>query len=662
MYGRRHGPRWLLPLLGLLAPVCLLAQSGDMDEALVELEPIVVSAARFDELVANLPVNLDLITASDIARSGSATIVELLEKEAGVFFRSTTGNASQAEIDLRGFGENSGTRTLVLVDGVKLNRPDIGSLNWLQIPLSEIETIEVIRGTQTALYGNNATGGVIKITTRRGQGIPGANLSVMAGGYGLADVRGGATGSKGPFTFAASGEYNQLDGYRDNSRYEASSASASLGWQATPRLSLRTAFAYTDTQSLLPGGLTLAMAQANPRQSLNSPGDSWTDESIWRLDASATLALEDEDALELNLGWNRRDLSWNLAGPGGDNLIQTFTLSPRHTLERDAWKLVYGLDYIRDSLDFTAYQNNNRARPTGTGSLIRNSLGGYGYLQYEINPAWIASAGLRLEGTFLQADNLDLQPPINSFNESKNDFGTAIDLGLVWKASPHLRLWTRFDRLYRYPATDEIAAYQGYPLSQPFNFGLAPETGYNFELGLDWAREGFFAGANLYAMWIDGEIGFDFIQNLNLNLGDTRRLGTDLNLGYNARHWSLRADYSFIDARYTSGSLDGLTLWLVPRHRLALRGELRPTSRLSLIARVAYTADQLQGNDVSATLPRLPAYTLLDLMARYQISDYASAFIGIDNLTDTRWFSVAYSGVFYPGNGRTWKTGLNLTF
>lgn len=646
---------WVAALLG--APP-LPAQT---DESVVTLQPFTVTASRFDESAQNIPVNLDLITEADIEQSGATNLLEVLEKEAGVFFRSTTGNASSAEVDLRGFGENSGVRTLVLVDGVKLNRPDIGSLNWLQIPLSEVESVEVLRGTQTALYGNNATGGVIKIRTKRGLGEPGGSISGIVGNYGLVNIRGGYAGRSGDLTLAANGDYNQLHGFRDNSSYTAASGSASAGYDISERLTLRGSFAYTNTDSLLPGPLTLAQAQANPRQSLTNPDTSFSNESIWRIDGSGTYTFDSGDYLELLAGYNRRNLSWNLEGPGADNLIQTVTVSPKHVLEWDQWKLVYGIDYIHDGLNFTTYQNNRRTL-NSEGSLTRDSVGLYGQLQYAFATNWIASAGARLEGTFLNAHNTDARRPANNFDDDKNNYGIAFDLGLIYKVSDDLRLWTRFDRLYRYPATDEIAAYQGFRLTRPFNFNLEPETGYNAEIGLDWEKDGFFGSANLFAMWIDGEIGYDFVQNLNVNLGDTRRLGADLSLGYQNKHWGIRADYTLLKGQYTSGSLDGLDIWLVPSQRLAFRGEWKPVQKLSLVARYSYTSEQLQGNDFTGNLPRIPSYQLVDLLARYEIRDWMSIFVGIDNLFDENYFSVAFIGSYYPANGRTFKTGITARF
>ena len=65
-----------------------------------------------------------------------------------------------------GFGENAQLRTLVLVDGHRVNAIDMSKINWYSIPLGLVESIEVIRGGQSGTYGNHAVGGVIKINTK----------------------------------------------------------------------------------------------------------------------------------------------------------------------------------------------------------------------------------------------------------------------------------------------------------------------------------------------------------------------------------------------------------------------------------------------------------------------------------------------------------------
>ena len=132
---------------------------------------IIVSAPRLDDLDlmdVTVAADVTVIDRATVEQSGAASVPELLQNEANLLIRGQGGNASDGQISMRGFGDNSQVRVLVLVDGHKANRPDMGMIDWQRLPVSSIERIEVIRGGQNVLYGNHALSGVVKITTKRG--------------------------------------------------------------------------------------------------------------------------------------------------------------------------------------------------------------------------------------------------------------------------------------------------------------------------------------------------------------------------------------------------------------------------------------------------------------------------------------------------------------
>jgi iron complex outermembrane recepter protein len=135
----------------------------------------VVTASRVEEDILSSSAHVTVITADDIVESGETSIVRLLDKVAGLQFNGALGE-SQGQVSMRGFGENAHGRVLVMVDGRKLNNPDMEGINWLGISLSDIERIEVLRGPASVLYGNHAVGGVINIITKK----PSRNASVSA--------------------------------------------------------------------------------------------------------------------------------------------------------------------------------------------------------------------------------------------------------------------------------------------------------------------------------------------------------------------------------------------------------------------------------------------------------------------------------------------------
>ena len=85
----------------------------------------------------------------------------------GVVVRDFYGTGKTASVDIRGFGETAPLNVLVLVDGRRVNEIDLSGTDWTQIPIDQIERIEIVRGAGSVLYGDNAVGGVINIITKK---------------------------------------------------------------------------------------------------------------------------------------------------------------------------------------------------------------------------------------------------------------------------------------------------------------------------------------------------------------------------------------------------------------------------------------------------------------------------------------------------------------
>ncbi|MDR3437587.1 TonB-dependent receptor domain-containing protein [Telmatospirillum sp.] len=128
-------------------------------------EAVTVSATGKPERVADTPVLMDLISADDIARSGSRDIPTLLHRLAGIDVAHAS--SSSQELGIGGYLQAIGSRVMVLINGRQIYFDGFGDVFWSSIPveLSEIRQIEVIHGAQSALYGFNAVDGVVNIIT-----------------------------------------------------------------------------------------------------------------------------------------------------------------------------------------------------------------------------------------------------------------------------------------------------------------------------------------------------------------------------------------------------------------------------------------------------------------------------------------------------------------
>ena len=100
------------------------------------LYPMEVSALRLETSSKNLTARIQVIDQTDIKQSGAVDLVELLRREANLQVRSTSGNSARSTVSMGGFGENGGLRTLVLLDGHRLNAIDMSAINWYSIPLA----------------------------------------------------------------------------------------------------------------------------------------------------------------------------------------------------------------------------------------------------------------------------------------------------------------------------------------------------------------------------------------------------------------------------------------------------------------------------------------------------------------------------------------------
>ena len=157
----------------------------------------VVSVSKTDESMARTAAAIFVITQEDIRRSGATNIPDLLRMVPGMDVGQI--NANTWAISARGFNQRFGNKLFVMVDGRSIYTPSFGGVYWeaLDIPLEDIERIEVIRGPGGSIWGTNAVNGVINIITKKASETKGAVVTAGGGnidqGFGLAQF-GGAVG------------------------------------------------------------------------------------------------------------------------------------------------------------------------------------------------------------------------------------------------------------------------------------------------------------------------------------------------------------------------------------------------------------------------------------------------------------------------------------
>jgi iron complex outermembrane receptor protein len=186
----------------------------------IEFEPVVVTATRTEMKVKEVPASVTVLTKEEIAQSGAVAVDDLLRQIPGfnTFRRSSSlFTAPQQDpeaqgVTLRGIGPGGASRALVLLDGIPVNDGFGGFLYWGELPLENIERIEVVRGGSSNLWGNFAEAGVINIITKSPEKRE-VQTKVSVGNLGTTDDALSYTDVLGPVRVGLFGNFLHTDGY-----------------------------------------------------------------------------------------------------------------------------------------------------------------------------------------------------------------------------------------------------------------------------------------------------------------------------------------------------------------------------------------------------------------------------------------------------------------
>ena len=239
--------------------------SRDISELAPEdlMKLTVTSAANKEQTLSKVGAAIYVITREDIASSGANNIPDLLRLVPGVEVAQI--NANQWAISIRGFNSFYSNKVLALIDGRALYQPSFSTVLWdmQDVPLEDIERIEVIRGPGGTIWGANAVNGVINIITRHARDTQGGLITAGGGswrtGEGLLQY-GGNIGSEG--TYRAFAKYFDVSssvfpgGQRASDGWHSWAAGARSDWDLSPRDTLSV---QADLRNTIEGGTTLAV-------------------------------------------------------------------------------------------------------------------------------------------------------------------------------------------------------------------------------------------------------------------------------------------------------------------------------------------------------------------------------------------------------------------
>ncbi|TVR31695.1 MAG: TonB-dependent receptor [Spirochaetaceae bacterium] len=665
----------LLATALLLVPGSAVADSGEGDTPQAgPVIDVVITADRVLTDIVSTAAHVSIITADDIRQSGATNVVELLDRQPGVSFRSFS-NEAQAQVDMRGFGEGSYGRVLVLVDGRRQNNPDMSGINWLSIPIDSIERIEVVRGSESALYGNNAVAGVINIITKTPERPLELSAAGSFGSFMANQQRLGLATAGERARLRASAEHFSTDGHRDRSAYRALNFSLAGEFDPTDRLSLSLGGRYANVFYELPGGLTKEEFEDDPSQAkrdapwpdtgrIDNDEDEAT-ENQFGVDAGVLWQLGDRMNAELALAFSHKEVETDFTSEFNfsDTNLNTVAAAPAIVIDWDLSiipvRTRFGVDWDWARQDGKIYDSADRDNKTDEFALsqwtISTALANTLYLTEQMD----VGAALRYDRSVIAATK-----EAEDIDESKTHQAVVFDISTVFRPVESAKIYVSGGTLFRYPALDEQGQVRGF--ADGFNEKLDPETGFNVELGGGlYLLPAIRADVSVYLLQMRDEIAYDDVENRNINFDQTRRIGADLQISTEPiEPLRLAAGYSYVNAVFIKGDDRDNQVPLVPNHSIDAELGVRPLRGLEFGPAVTYRSQAYQGGDTGNEQDKIDAYFVTDLFVRFRpagLPGDLSLSAEVKNLFDLNYAPlVAYSewagsSAYYPAPGRSFR-------
>ncbi len=605
--------------------------------------PVVVSATREPIPAADVGSTVSIITGEELEQRQIRLVSDALRAVPGVAVTRSGPVGALSQVRIRGAESN---QTVVLVDGVKLNDPFTGEVDFAHLLTAEVDRIEVLRGPQSVIFGSEAIGGVVSIYTKRG--APGTQYGVFAegGSFGTGQGSAAVRGANESGNFALSVAGITTDGTNisrfgsEKDGYSNWTLNGTGTWNATPDTSLYGTLRYVNSRTQFdpqdfgfPPGPTYGLVIDGDD---NSKFDQFTGrvggrhlsfDGRWenQLSMSGTQTNNDTYALgDFTSGWKGERTSYQ---------YQTVVRAPE-----SAWAPVLTLAAEYQDQRFK-YQGPSFDAPQN---------------QSQQNDLTSVAGELRFRMPTETALTLSLRQDWNTlFKDSTTWRVTAAQPVAEW-----VKLRTSVGTGVTNPSFFELFGF--IPGTFDPNPNLKPEESTGFDVGADIGFDrgrGQFSVTGFYADLTD-EIVNVFNPNTfrttvaNLE-GTSRRSGVELEMTWAITNaWSLYASYSYIDSQQPDGQQE------VRRPRnLAAAAVNFNDGRWGANLTVDFNGAQqdLDFTTFASSRVTLASYTLVGLSGFYQVMRDVQLTARIDNLLDQNYeevFSYRASGIGFFGGVR----------
>ncbi len=650
---------------------------------LFELGEVVTTPGRTKEYLFNVNKNVRVITREDIVKRDPQYLQRIIANASGISLHGLLENAKDNNVDMRGFGETGLLNYVVMIDGRRINQIDMSGADFSQIDINSVDRIEIIKGANSVLYGDNATGGVINIITRKGDDAFHAEYIQEFASYQANKEYGAISGGHTFLDYFTSYSHQDTEGYRLNNSYEADDMFTSFTVKPEDGFDVQFSSGFHRDWYGLPGALFDGNIQSDGREATRFPDSKAKTEEYYLVAEprimgeignseailSSLFAYRSRRSDSVNVGFNVYE---------NDHHITAIEAKPKVELnssfldERLQNKLVCGMDlfYAKDQV-----ASGDIAFAKSQVDITKDTLGIYASDNMLIGKRFIVNGGARGEWAEYIFDQFQ---PASSYNTT-NLREAAMDSGIGFKYNETSQVYVNFARSYRYPTTDEffLSAYEGFDwwtfttrvFPAVLNSDLKQQTAWNYEAGVKDHTLDFLETAICYFV-IDGknEIYYDPVTFRNENYPKTIHHGLEFEARANIlEKIDLTLAYTFQESYFVGGRLDSNNIPLVPEHLLFFGFDGEVMDRLSVNYGINYVGARFAASDQMNDMSPLESYLTMDIGFSLKLNDEVRVFGGIKNLLNELYYMNATKNwqgnpAFYPAQERNFELGCSIKF
>lgn len=647
----------------------------DEAEADAVAEPVIVTAFRYPEKLSKTAATVSIISSEDIENSHAKTTVELLDTVPGIHVRDWMANGTKASIDMRGFGEQAGLNSLVMVDGRRVNEIDLSGVAWTQIPIEHIEKIEIIRGGSGAvLYGDNAVAGVVNIITKSGAAdkVVTGSIETEYGSYDMNKQTVNVGGSVQGLNYFTSISRDGSHEYRNNTYSKGilnQFSKFSYNVESTGT-TIRASQGFSRNEYGMPGALSSADIGTFDRRYSAYPDDYAKEKDYffaWGVDQD----IADVAMFSMDGDWRSREAYSNFVGANGGwnpitrSAIESWSLKPKVKIMNSFADIdntfILGYDFLRADAKTLTDDVNAVLQSTIDINKVTNAV--YFQDEFTIWDRLTGIGGFRYEDVKYEFDYEDYGGANPDIDSQKDNVVRAYNLGLNYEYLPHSQIFVTQNTSFRTPVSDEFVAWGS------LNPNLKIQEARNWEVGV---RHSFNDKVKMecsyFVMNLKNELYYNPTTYANENYGKTRHEGIETSVEYRpTSDLKLFSNYTFTHARFKDGSYKGKEIPMVPAHQIVLGARYAFLEYFSLNTAGQYVDERRFINDQANNFPSLKGYVKWDANLAFE-KDSIKVTLGVNNLLNQKYYQYGVSNAatgavnYYPASGANWYVKLKYTF